>query len=147
MTSTEPTPGRPGGPGRPTRQTWQRAAVRDHLAASEDFQTAQQVHDELSRGDARVGLATVYRTLHSMLDAGEVDCLRTPEGELAYRYCSEGHHHHLVCRSCGSTVEIGAEIVERWAATVAAAHGFTDVDHDLELFGLCAACSADQVGH
>ncbi len=138
MTSTDP---------KRARQTWQRTAIRDHLAASEDFLTAQQVHDGLSRGGDRVGLATVYRTLQSMLEAGEVDSLRTPEGELAYRACSQGHHHHLVCRGCGLTVEIGAEDVERWAAAVAAAHGFKDVEHDIELYGLCSDCSAHQIGH
>lgn len=127
---------------RPTRQTWQRTAVREHLWETDEFQTAQQVHEILSRGGARVGLATVYRALQSMADSGELDVLRTPEGEAAYRRCSTGHHHHLVCRECGFTVEIGAEAVEAWAATMADEHGFTDAGHDIEIFGLCRDCSA-----
>jgi Fur family ferric uptake transcriptional regulator len=75
-----------------------------------------------------------------MADAGEVDVIRTPEGEAAYRRCSEGHHHHLVCRSCGFSVEIEATFVESWAAQVAAQYGFTDTGHELELFGLCREC-------
>lgn len=132
MTSTEPKP----------RQTWQRAAVREHLGGTDEFQTAQQVHEELSRGGDRVGLATVYRALQSMVELGEVDVIRTPEGEAAYRACSSGHHHHLVCRECGFTIEIGAEAVEAWAAQVAQAHGFTDAGHEIEIFGLCRECSA-----
>ncbi|WP_331715398.1 Fur family transcriptional regulator [Tessaracoccus coleopterorum] len=88
-----------------------------------------------------MGLATVYRALQAMAEADEVDVLRTPEGEAAYRACSSGHHHHLVCRSCGYSIEIAAHVVEDWAASVAIAHGFTDTGHELEIFGLCGNCS------
>ena len=82
-----------------------------------------------------VGLATVYRALQALADAGEVDVLRTDEGEAVYRRCSAGHHHHLVCRECGRTVEVEGPAVERWADTVAAEHGFSDVAHTVEIFG------------
>lgn len=124
---------------RPTRQ---RAAVRELLAGTDEFRTAQQVHESLRREGDSIGLATVYRALQAMADAGEVDALRTADGEVAYRRCSAGHHHHLVCRTCGKTVEIAAKKVETWASAVAKEHGFTDVNHDLELFGLCEACSS-----
>lgn len=134
MTSTSPS----------TRQTWQRAAVRDLLENSEEFRTAQQIHDLLRAEGAKVGLATVYRALQTMADSDEVDVLRTPDGEAAYRRCSEGHHHHLVCRSCGFSIEIKATDLEAWAAKVAGENGFTQVGHELELFGLCRNCSAGQ---
>ena len=78
-----------------------------------------------------------------MAEAGDVDMVRTADGESAYRRCATtGHHHHLVCRNCGRTEEIMAKAVEAWAATIAAEHGFTDVTHDVELYGLCAECSS-----
>jgi Fur family ferric uptake transcriptional regulator len=122
--------------------TRQRAAVADLLATLEDFRSAQQVHELLrARGDA-VGLATVYRTLQAFADAGDVDVLRTPDGESLYRRCKErAHHHHLVCRSCGATVEVAAEVVERWAREVGERHGFTAVEHTTELVGTCADCA------
>lgn len=123
---------------RPTRQ---RTAVKELLDGTREFLTAQQAHDALRRSGDRVGLATVYRALQAMAEAGEVDALRTADGEVAYRRCSRGHHHHLVCRECGTTVEIAASQVETWASKVAAEHGFSDVDHDLELFGICSACT------
>ncbi|MCC2592702.1 transcriptional repressor [Tessaracoccus sp. OS52] len=137
MTSTEP-----DRPSPMTRQTWQRAAVRDLLGRMPEFRTAAQVHDDLKQLGDKVGLATVYRALQAMADAGEVDVLRTPDGESAYRRCSGGHHHHLVCRECAATVEISARSVEDWAHNVAAEHGFTDAGHEIEIFGLCAECSA-----
>lgn len=84
----------------------------------------------------------MYRTLQQMASSGAVDTLRTDTGESVYRRCSEHHHHHLVCRSCGSTVEIGGRQVEAWAADVAREHGFSDVSHTIEIFGLCARCAS-----
>jgi Fur family transcriptional regulator, ferric uptake regulator len=122
------------------RATRQRRAVSEALAELDEFQSAQQIHDILvGRGD-RVGLSTVYRTLQSMADAEEVDVLRSDEGEALYRRCSSGHHHHLVCRSCGRTVEVEGPTVERWADRVAAEHDFADVSHTLEIFGVCSDC-------
>lgn len=124
-----------------TRNTWQRAAVRALLANTEEFRTATQIHDELRQLGDRVGLATVYRALQTMSESGDLDVLRTPDGEAAYRMCSNEHHHHLVCRNCGTAVEIAGEAVESWANEVAAEHGFTDAGHNLEIFGLCRTCS------
>ncbi len=127
------------------RMTRQRAAVTEALDEVPDFRSAQQLHEILrTRGDA-VGLATVYRTLQSLSDGGEVDVLRTEDGENLYRRCERReHHHHLVCRSCGSTVEIDGPTVEAWASQVAEAHGFSDIQHTVELFGVCAQCRARQ---
>ncbi|MDP9394535.1 MAG: transcriptional repressor [Actinomycetota bacterium] len=124
-----------------TRPTRQRAAVSAALDSVADFRSAQELHELLRRRGDDVGLATVYRTLQALADAGEVDVLRTADGEAVYRRCSSGHHHHLVCRSCGRTVEVEGPTVERWAAKVAADHGFSDVSHTLEVFGTCAECA------
>jgi Fur family ferric uptake transcriptional regulator len=124
----------------PQRRTRQRAAVNEILSHLEEFRTAQQIHDVLRRQGDSVGLTTVYRTLQAMVDSGELDALRTNEGETAYRRCSNGHHHHLVCRRCGRTVEVSGPAVERWASAVADEHGFREVSHDLEIFGTCSSC-------
>jgi Fur family ferric uptake transcriptional regulator len=125
--------------GRPTRQ---RTAVSEALSSVDDFRSAQELHDLLKQRGEPVGLATVYRTLQALAEAGEVDVLRTDDGEAVYRRCSTGHHHHLVCRSCGRTVEVEGPAVERWATRTAEEHGFVDVSHTLEVFGTCATCAA-----
>lgn len=124
---------------RPTRQ---RLAVRQVLDSAEDFRSAQDIHDALRREGERVGLATVYRALQSLVEAGEVDVLKTNAGESVYRRCSTHHHHHLVCRTCGRTVEVEGPAVERWAHAVALEHGYDDASHTLELFGTCSSCQA-----
>ncbi len=138
MTSTEPNRAPLAG-ARPTRQ---RIAVAEVLATFTDFRSAQEIHDLLERRGDSVGLATVYRTLQKLVDAGEVDLLRTEDGEAIYRRCSDTHHHHLVCRSCGATIEVEGPVVERWTRAIAAEHGYSEVSHALEIFGTCPRCSA-----
>jgi len=131
----------PAGPPAGLRETRQRAAVRAALDQVDEFRSAQDLHDLIRRDGTRVGLTTVYRTLQALADAGEVDVLRTADGEAVYRRCGrQQHHHHLVCRSCGRTLEVDGPAVERWADDVAREHGFTDVDHTMEIVGTCPAC-------
>lgn len=120
--------------------TRQQSVVADTLGDTEDFTSAQDLHARLRSAGQSVGLATVYRALQQLSEEGDVDVLRTGEGEAVYRRCSTGHHHHLVCRSCGRTVEVEGPTVERWADSVSAEHGFRDVRHTLEIFGTCADC-------
>jgi len=123
---------------RPTRQ---RAAVEAVLAGIDDFLSAQDLHARLRTEGQSVGLATVYRTLQAMATDGDVDMMRTGDGEAVYRRCSSGyHHHHLVCRSCGRTVEVEGPAVERWADKIGAENDFSDVVHTLEIFGTCSDC-------
>jgi Fur family ferric uptake transcriptional regulator len=114
--------------------------VLEALASVEDFRSAQEVHEILTSSGSPVGLATVYRTLQLYADHGDVDVLRREDGEAIYRRCSQTHHHHLVCRSCGATVEVEGPTVERWTRSIAAEHGFSDVSHTLEIFGTCPNC-------
>jgi len=123
------------------RATRQRSAVLAALDTADDFLSAQELHGQLRVGGDSVGLSTVYRTVQALAAAGDVDVIITAEGEARYRSCSSGHHHHLVCRRCGRTVEVRSTSVERWAATLANEHGFTDVTHTVEVFGVCPDCS------
>jgi Fur family transcriptional regulator, ferric uptake regulator len=123
------------------RATWQREAVRGALTTSEGFVSAQALHSQLRESGSPIGLATVYRALADLALEGEADSLQQ-EGESLYRACTPGsHHHHLICRNCGLTVEIEADAVESWAASVAADHGFTQPSHVVDVFGLCANCA------
>ena len=122
------------------RSTRQRRAVAAVLDELEAFASAQQIHGLLGNRGEHVGLSTVYRNLQALVEAGDVDALRGDDGETRYRRCSSGHHHHLVCRSCGRTVEVEGPTVERWADRISAEHGFTQVLHQLEIFGNCADC-------
>ncbi|HET9078324.1 MAG TPA: transcriptional repressor [Acidimicrobiales bacterium] len=126
-----------------SRDTRQKRAVAAALDRSEGFRSAQDLHAELRAQGEAVGLTTVYNQLRALADAGEIDTFRTGEGETLYRRCGTGHHHHhLVCRACGRTVEVEGPEVERWADRVAGDHGFVDITHTVEILGTCADCSA-----
>lgn len=129
------------------RSTRQKVAVDRALDRLEDFVSAQELHAHLQEAGERVSLATVYRTLQQRVDDGALDVLRREDGESVYRRCAaEGHHHHLVCRVCWSTVEVTAPPVEEWAAAVAAEHGFVEPEHTVEIIGVCADCAARRAG-
>jgi Fur family transcriptional regulator, ferric uptake regulator len=104
------------------------------------FASAQELHQILRREGDGIGLTTVYRALQSLVDDKIVDLLRREDGEAIYRLCGDTHHHHLVCKSCGDTVEIEGGAIEKWAKTMAEEFGFRDVGHTAEIFGICSKC-------
>lgn len=124
------------------RNTWQRERVREALSESPGFISAQALHAVLRDDNTGIGLATVYRALAGLAEEGAADTLHSPDGESLYRACaSAGHHHHLICRSCGAAVEIAAAPVEQWAQSVAAEFGYTEPAHVVDIYGLCRACT------
>ncbi len=126
--------------GRGTRQA---QALATALASLPGFCSAQEIHAELRRKGENVGLATVYRHLQALAERGSVDAIRDASGETLYRQCETSvHHHHLTCRSCGRSVEVEGRAVEQWAERVAEQAGFTEVNHTVEMFGLCPGCAA-----
>ena len=119
------------------RSTKQRVAVLRSLAAEPNDATAQEIHARLR---SAVGLATVYRTLSLLSEAGVVDALSHRAGEVCYRLCSGGHHHHLVCRDCHRVVELADCELDPWLFRLGREHGFTVETHSLEVTGTCAEC-------
>lgn len=123
------------------RNTKQREEVWQALEGTPEFVSAQALHQKLRNVGSTIGLATVYRTLNALAEEGSADALSI-EGENLYRACSPGHHHHLICRGCGSTTEIEAGEVEAWAKKVAAEHGYGDPQHVVDIFGTCPSCTS-----
>lgn len=123
------------------RMTKQRLAISEVLIGLDSFRSAQEIHDLMLCQGADVSLTTVYRTLQTMHDEGAVDSILNEDGEALYRACSTNHHHHLVCKNCGLTIEISAQQIEQWTHNIAAEHGFTQLAHQIEISGLCQECS------
>ncbi|MEZ3179565.1 transcriptional repressor [Streptomyces pimonensis] len=129
------------------RPTPQRAAVLEALTACDGFTSAQTLHAALTADGVVVGLTTVYRTLHLLEASGQVDMVRDSDGERLYRpRPADGHRHYLLCRRCGLSLAVDSEEVERWAVELARVTGFHDVDHTLELTGVCDSCHAVRDG-
>lgn len=123
---------------RPTRQ---RLAIIEVLGRSEKPVTAQALHAQLNRKGHGPGLATVYRTLQALAQAGLARTFPAGEGEHAYKLCHPGHHHHLICENCGTVVEIPSCEVEEWAGQIAEKRGFVVRSHQADIYGLCSNCA------
>ena len=121
----------------PQRQTRQRAAIADLLSRTDHFRTASQIHDDLRHQGEHIGLTTVYRTLLMMVNAGQLDLIRTGDGRLptdAARWAPPPSRlPRLRTHRRGRRPAI-----ERWTDHVADQHGFSDVQ-PLEIFGRCSS--------
>jgi Fur family ferric uptake transcriptional regulator len=126
-----------------SRTSRQRAAVVATFDELNGFSSVQDVHAQMRAAGDGIGLSTVYRAVQTLVEEGRLDAIRTDTGETIYRRCSPQHHHHLICRTCGRTVEVEGPAVERWADRIAAENGFADVSHTLDVFGTCTNCTAE----
>jgi Fur family transcriptional regulator, ferric uptake regulator len=125
------------------RSTRQKRALAAVLDATDGFRSAQELHAELQAQGENIALTTIYNQVRILAEEGELDTLISDDGETRYRRCASGqHHHHLVCRHCGTAVEIEGPEVERWAAQTAKKHGFTEITHTVEIIGTCPACAS-----
>jgi Fur family transcriptional regulator, ferric uptake regulator len=132
----------PEGPRPRGRGTRQKRAVATLLDETGEFTSAQELHARLRAAGEQIGLATVYSQLRGLAGAGEIDSVRSDSGETLYRRCGTAvHHHHLVCRRCGHTVELDAPELESLARRLGEEHGFSELDHVVEITGVCSQCS------
>ncbi|MEW2631003.1 Fur family transcriptional regulator [Streptomyces sp. NPDC048389] len=123
------------------RMTRQRAAVGQALADCPGFVSAQELHALMGEAGVRVGLTTVYRALQDLERADAADVVRDDVGEKLYRYRPEAEHrHYLLCRRCRRNEPLDTDVVEDWVAAVVRSTGFEEVEHTLELIGICADC-------
>ncbi|MGZ3713406.1 MAG: Fur family transcriptional regulator [Bdellovibrionota bacterium] len=116
-----------------------RRAILQALILEHGPFTAEEIHKQISR---RVcDLATVYRTLSSLEEAGLLRRCEFGDGSARYEMAGQGnaHHHHLICKSC-KKVEVVDECELEEIDRFAQKRGFTDISHTLEFFGICADC-------
>ncbi len=128
------------------RLTPQRQRVLDlfeRLGAGQHL-SAEDVHLQLLKGDARVSLATVYRTLRLLTSMALLRELELPEGSRRFELASaeNNDHHHLICAACGKTEEFDSAQVFQAGADAAAQFNFRLLSSRLTVRGLCAACAA-----
>ncbi len=119
------------------RSTPQRRAVLEAIERQRRTFTVVDVYDRARKHAPGLGLATVYRTVELLRRSGVVR--RLPGDEATYVRCRPGHHHHLVCLSCGS-VEETELCAAPPAAEIEQKHGFAAQTHELDIYGTCAAC-------
>jgi Fe2+ or Zn2+ uptake regulation protein len=117
-----------------------RHLVIERVAGRDENFTAEELAAEL----APIGRATVYRTLKLLLDQGLICRVVLSDGAVCYRASHAGHHHHLVCVSCGATEDVHLTDVENVIDGVRGATDYEIVGHRIEVYGFCPTCKQRQ---
>lgn len=129
------------------RMTRQRRVILQELRKVDTHPTADEVYALVRRRLPRVSLATVYRNLESLTEAGTVQMIETGSGPRRYDG-NAAHHHHVRCEACGSVADVPAGAVRASvkidSESVCEECGFVVSGHRLDLVGLCAMCRAAQ---
>lgn len=125
------------------RMTNQRRLLLRILAEAGGHLDAREVHNRARQHDPRLSLATVYRTLNSLKEAGVVRELHLDEEHHHYELDEQDGHSHLVCLGCGQVIEVGGQAFVEAARAVGQACGFFVAGAQVELTGYCSACQHD----
>ncbi len=120
------------------RSTRQNAAIREAIAAAGRPLSPTEVLDEARRHVAALGLATVYRNLKALVDAGTIQVVTLPGEVPRYEMAQHGHHHHFRCDVCQKVFD-----VHQCPGDLAglAPPGFTVDRHEITLYGRCSECA------
>ncbi len=118
------------------RMTGQRRTIVRAIAHSTDHPDVETLYGRVSAEDTRIGLATVYRTVRLLEDAGIIEKHDFRDGRARYEENLDEHHDHLIDVQSGRVIEFRNEDIEKLQQRVAAELGFKLVDHRLELYGI-----------
>jgi Fur family transcriptional regulator, ferric uptake regulator len=129
-----------------SRRTRQRTELWKALGLErERFRTAQEIHSLLQESGSSAGLTTTYRNLNRFTAEGIVHVATRNDGEKLFRRCrSPQHHHHLICRACGKTVELLDRSLEDRIKNISRRSQFSGRDHELDIFSMCLECKGDR---
>jgi Fe2+ or Zn2+ uptake regulation protein len=132
---------------RGVRVTPQRAAILGALLRMEGHPTAQQVFEHAADDLPQLNLATVYRNLYRLYEAGIVDLLTTPTGVQRFAYRDPEHlHAHLVCNTCDQVVAVPPDLFEALGTSILDNHGFEIDSRHLTFTGICDDCLGGHEG-
>jgi Fur family ferric uptake transcriptional regulator len=131
-------------PGINSRDTAPRRALAELIAGRSGHFTAADLISDAGQRRIKVGRATVFRTLDLLAEQGSLERLDLPSGEHAYVACApQEHHHHVVCRTCGKSVEVEDSGLQAVVQQIGARSGYRIESHRLELYGLCPECQRE----
>ncbi len=121
--------------------TRQRDVIAAIVLTSREHLSVDDMQRRLRDDGVRVGLATIYRALDTLVESGLVRVNDFGEGFRRFEPMHAGARHgHLVCSRCGEVTEFATERFERILPLVSDEHGFQHHWHRVEIHGLCQAC-------
>lgn len=120
------------------KQTQQRKLIVSYFLQINAHIDAEGLHRKVREDGHDIGLATIYRTLNLLTDAGLVEQQSFQDGRSVFEVASpDSHHDHLVCTKCGQVIEFEDEEIEELQKRIAAKFNMNLTSHRLDLFGLC----------
>ena len=123
------------------RLTPQRLMILSAIETSDDHISAEEIFSQVVAKYPHVNISTVYRTLELLKELGLVTETDLGEGRVRYHPSHKGHHHHLVCRECGTIIDLDDSVVASLKSAVLREYKFiADLRH-LAIFGHCEKCS------
>ncbi|MDR9459195.1 MAG: Fur family transcriptional regulator [Dehalococcoidia bacterium] len=122
------------------RLTPQRQLILTAIQEGDDHISAEDIHARVCAKYPHVNISTVYRTLELLKNLGLVTETDLGSGRFRYHPAEKGHHHHLICERCGTTVETAESPFLPLKRTLLREYGFKANINHLALFGLCAKC-------
>jgi Fur family ferric uptake transcriptional regulator len=118
------------------RMTEQRRVIARVIEAATDHPDVEELHRRAAAIDARISIATVYRTVKLFEDLGVIARHDFGAGRSRYETIPDEHHDHLIDLRTGEVIEFRNEDIERLQQQIAETLGFRLVDHRLELYGV-----------
>lgn len=129
------------------RSTEQRRLIIDTFFEAREHITIDSLLKQVRAVDARVGYATVYRTMKLLSESGVVQEHKFGDGFTRYELADEdAHHDHLVCLECGKIIEFEEPQIETLQEKIARRYGFSVRAHKHEMYGVCAECQKPKAG-
>ena len=119
----------------------QREQILDVFLKTERHLTIDDIYGLIRKKNPRIGLATVYRAMSIICDAGLAREIDFGDGVKRFEHkYQHQHHHHLVCLKCGRAIEVVSPEIEKLQQRLAKKHGFTPVKDTMKIFGICRQC-------
>ena len=119
----------------------QREQILDVFLKAEKHPTVNDIYELVRKKNPKIGLATVYRTMEVIYDAGLARKIGFGDGIKHYEHkYKHQHHHHLVCLKCGKVIEVTSNRLEETQRQLAKKHDFTITRATMRLFGICRQC-------
>lgn len=126
------------------RMTPQRQIVMDAICEGCGHTTLPEILERVKTKSTAINQATVYRTLHFLLDTGLIVKAEVDPSETVYEIAGQSPHHHLLCRRCHHEIEIGTEPLAAMQQAIQEQYGFVVDANHLVFTGLCAHCLAKE---
>ncbi len=126
------------------RKSHPRLLIYQELSDAKTSLSPQEIYQALLKKQRKIGLTSTYRSLDLFESLGIV--FKIINGTtVKYKLCeTEDHHHHIICKACGSVVELNFCDISDWSKKVTESTGYQVIDHQLNFYGFCKACKPSQ---